>query len=159
MGSRGPAPLPTKLKVLHGERRASRLNDREPQGRGRPVMPADMTDGAKRAWRRVMRAFGDTRVITAADLDTFRAYCEAVDRYLEAAKLLAASGPVVRGARKGELVKNPLHQVVRDNAILMRALARELGLTPSARTGLQIGGEADADPFDAWAAGTGGGAG
>ena len=36
-------------------------------------------------------------------------------------------------------MKNPLHQIVRDDAELMRSLARELGLTPSARTGLTGG--------------------
>jgi phage terminase small subunit len=57
----------------------------------------------------------------------------------------------VRGARSGELVKNPLHQIVRDNAILQRAFARELGLTPSARTGLAVGMDSDPDdPLAAW---------
>ena len=48
-------------------------------------------------------------------------------------------------------LKRLLHQIVRDNAILLRAFARELGLTPSARTGLTIGNEADPnDPLEAW---------
>jgi phage terminase small subunit len=34
------------------------------------------------------------------------------------------------------LVKNPLHQIVRDNATLMLQLAGKLGLTPAARSGL-----------------------
>ena len=53
----------------------------------------------------------------------------------------------MRGARGGELVKNPLHQIVRDNALLVRALARELGLTPAARVGLRGGEETAGDPF------------
>ena len=48
MGSRGPAPLPTKLKVLHGETRAARLNRNEPKPAGRQRMPPDMSDDAKR---------------------------------------------------------------------------------------------------------------
>ena len=44
---------------------------------------------------------------------------------------------IIRGARTGELIKNPLHQIVRDNAALVLSLARELGLTPSARSGLR----------------------
>ena len=151
MGSRGPAPLPTKLKILHGETRAARLNRNEPKPAGRPRMPPDMSDEAKRVWRRVIRDFGATGVITAADADALRTYSEAVVRYVQAARTLEASGPLVRGARSGELVKNPLHQIVRDNAILLRAFARELGLTPSARTGLTIViGAADDDPLEAW---------
>ena len=151
MGSRGPAPLPTKLKILHSETRAARLNRNEPKPGGQPRMPPDMSDEAKRVWRRVIRDFGATGVITAVDADALRTYCEAVVRYVQAARTLEASGPLVRGARSGELVKNPLHQIVRDNAILLRGFARELGLTPSARTGLTIGiGAADDDPLEAW---------
>jgi len=114
-------------------------------------MPPDMSDEAKRVWRRVIRDFGATGVITAVDADALRTYCEAVVRYVQAARTLEASGPLVRGARSGELVKNPLHQIVRDNAILLRAFARELGLTPAARTGLTIGMESDPDdPLEAW---------
>jgi len=156
MGKRGPAPLPTKLKLLHGERRPSRLNQTEPQPRpSRPRLPADLGPAAKVVWRRVLRELGATGIITGADTDILRAYCEAVARSETAARLLDQSGPLVRasgtGARRGELVKNPLHQVVRDNALLLRALARELGLTPSARTALHAPGEPDGgDEVDRW---------
>jgi phage terminase small subunit len=38
----------------------------------------------------------------------------------------------------GHLAKNPLHQVVRDNADHVRLLARELGLSPASRASLQL---------------------
>ena len=151
MGARGPAPMPTKLKVLHGETRPARLNRSEPVPRStRPRMPLDMSPAAIAVWRRVLREMGATGVITSADADVFRAYCESVARYAYAAKLLETSGPLVRG-QKGELVKNPIAQLVRDNALLVRALARELGLTPSARSGLRTEGERDlGDEVDRW---------
>jgi P27 family predicted phage terminase small subunit len=84
---------------------------------------------------------GESGVISAVDADVLRAYCEAVSRYIYAAMTLESAGPLVvargTGARRGELVKNPLHQVVRDEALLLRAFARELGLTPTARADLQ----------------------
>ena len=88
-------------------------------------------------WQRVLAEFGHTRVIRAADRDVLRLYCEAVVRYEEASPLLAGSGPLVRSRRTGELVKNPLHPVVRDDATLVRQLAADLGLSPSARTSLR----------------------
>jgi P27 family predicted phage terminase small subunit len=101
-----------------------------------------------------MGAMGATGVLTVADADALRIYADAVARYQHAAELLDASGPLItaagRGARRGELVKNPLHQIVRDNAILVRAFARELGLTPAARVGLRGQDEGDADPFAAF---------
>lgn len=155
MGERGPAPTPTKLKLLRGERHEDRLNRNPPKPRsGFPTMPAELTPAAARVWRHVRRELAAAGVITGADRDIVRAYCETVARYNHAASMLEQTGPMVRGARRGELVKNPLHQIVRDNAVLMRALARELGLTPSSREGLR-GGEEEADPLEAWMAGRG----
>lgn len=155
MGKRGPAPMPTQLKVLHGETRASRLKPNAPKPVARlPLKPADMDARASEVWDRQVEAMAATGVLTAVDGDALRAYCEAVSRYEQAAKLLAGTGPLVQGARSGELVKNPLHQVARDNAVLLRLFARELGFVPAGREGITpgpVGG--DADPFDAWEAG------
>ena len=138
MGRRGPSPAPTALKLLRGERRPSRVNYDEPKPLFHlPAKPAGLSAGAALVWERVIAELGHTGVITVADADVLRAYAEAVDRYASAAEALAASGPLIRGARAGELIKNPLHQIVRDNAMLMLALARELGTTPSARSGLR----------------------
>lgn len=138
MGRRGPAPTPTRIKLLKGETRPVRLNAQEPiPSRDLPKLPTDMELGAKAVWKRVLHDMGSTGVITAADTDMFRAYCESVAAYQAAGVLLAKSGPLVRG-QKGELVKNPLHQMVRDNRDAIRLFARELGLSPSARVGLRI---------------------
>jgi P27 family predicted phage terminase small subunit len=91
---------------------------------------------AKAVWRRVISSMGHTGVICVPDSDILRCYCEAVSRYAQAARLYAGSGPLVRHA--GGLVKNPLHQVVRDDGEQIRLFARELGLSPSARAGLRV---------------------
>ena len=109
-----------------------------------------MSADAQKVWRRVVRSYGSTGVLTAVDADAVRVYCDAVVRYVQADDALQRSGPLVRGARAGELVKNPLHQIVRDNAVLVRAFARELGLTPSARGGLVGHEPAVDDPLDAF---------
>ena len=133
MGRRGPAPTPTTVKQLRGETRPSRLNRLEPMpSPDAPKMPAGMDPDAKVVWRRVVREMRGTDVILAADADVLRCYCEAVGRYAQAAGCCAQSGPLVRGAT-GELVKNPLHQVVRDNARRgppLRPRARPLALRP-----------------------------
>jgi len=99
-------------------------------------MPTDMDPDAKAVWRRVIRDMRHTGVIRSADADVLRCYCEAVSRYAAAARLYSQTGPLTR--RDGNLVKNPLHQVARDNADEVRQFARELGLSPSARVGLRI---------------------
>jgi P27 family predicted phage terminase small subunit len=77
-------------------------------------------------------------VITAVDTDALACYCEAVIRYRQAAALLARSAPLIRGARAGDLIANPLDRVTRGWADQIRLFARELGLTPSARAGLHM---------------------
>jgi P27 family predicted phage terminase small subunit len=128
--------MPTELKVLHGERRPSRLNRNAPKAKNVPTMPAGMSDAAQAIWNRIIRDYAYTGVLTSVDTDALRVYCEAVVRYEHAAAMLEQSGPLVRGARRGDLIKNPLHQIVRDDADLIRAFARELGFTPSARSAL-----------------------
>lgn len=141
MGRRGPSPEPTRLRVLKGETRPSQLNLQEPEPLpGDPIAPDDLSESAKVIWQRVMREFGHTGVIRAVDGDALRLYCEAMARYLRTSQLLDASGPIVKGHR-GEMVKNPLHQLVRDNAQMVRAMAGELGLTPAARVGLRDQGD------------------
>ncbi len=136
MGRRGPAPTPTVLKLLRGETRPSRINRHEPIPVGELGPIPDISPEAQAVWRHVVGALGNTGVLRDADSDIVRIYCETVARYDKASRLLDASGPLITGARGRELVKNPLHQVVRDDAVLIRSLASELGLTPAARVGL-----------------------
>jgi P27 family predicted phage terminase small subunit len=152
MGKRGPAPIPTPLKVLHGETRAERLNHDSPRpGGGPPVMPRGMSRRAQAVWRRQVAAMAGTGVLTAADTDSLRCFCEAVSRYRQAAEMLAESGPLAEG-QKGNSVRNPLTQVVRDNAMLIRTFGRDLGFSPSSREGLHVAVADDGDPLAVWLA-------
>mgnify|MGYP001565062072 CR=1 FL=1 len=149
MARLGRPPTPSPLKILRGETRPSRLNRTEPRPtKGRPHMPADMSEAAKVIWRRVLHDYRATGVITPVDGYVLRVFCEAAARYAHASRLLDESGPLIRGARRGERVKSPLHQIVRDNADLVRAFGGELGLTPTSRTRLTGGGEPEPDPAE-----------
>lgn len=149
MGQRGPTSMPTRLKIIRGETRPSRVNYDEPMPTALHLqVPEDLSADAREVWVAVVQAVHHTGVLTSADVDTLRLYCEAVVRYRSAEDMLVKTGPLIKG-RNGEFVKNPLHQIVRDNALLMRALARELGLTPAARSGLR--GDLDAQANSAGA--------
>ena len=138
MGTRGPQPKPSALRVHDGQRV---VNYAEPLPEGGPLTPPpDMRDEARVYWEQVVRALGRTGVLTSADKHVLRLYSEAMARYVEAETMLSKTGPLIKG-RDGNLVKNPLHQIVRDNADAVKKYAREIGLTPAARVGLR--GEID----------------
>jgi P27 family predicted phage terminase small subunit len=153
----GRRRTPTALKLLKGETRESRLNRSAPKPTGsRPAMPRGMSQRSRAVWRRQTRAMAKTGVLTVVDSDALRAYCDAVARYEEAEAKYHELGPLVEGARSGELVKNPLHQVVRDNAMLMARLATLLAFVPSAREGITVDQpDAPADSLSTWEAGSG----
>lgn len=145
MGTRGPAPKPTRLRLLAGETRPSMVNYAEPIPTGGPLTPPpDLRPEAREVWERVVDALGHTGVLTSADKDLLRLYSEAFVRYQEAEAMLSKTGPLLKG-RDGSFVKNPLHQIVRDNADAVKKYAREMGLTPAARVGLrsEIGEQAN----------------
>ena len=136
MGRRGPVPEPVAAKLARGETRPSRVNRMEPiPPRSRPTMPTDMDAESQAVWRAVLRAQARD-VILAADAEVLRCFCEAVSLYRQSVRMLASSSPLVKG--RHELIKNPLHQIVRDNRDAVRLFARELGLSPAARASLQV---------------------
>lgn len=140
MGKRGPAPAPTALKLVKGERR-SRINENEPKPSTRstpPACPQWLRPEARRVWKRLAPDLRRRGVLTEWDREAFAVYCEAVVHHRQACEILDASAVIIRGAQ-GNLVKNPLLQVIRDQAAIIRAFSQEFGLTPSARSTIKVG--------------------
>ena len=155
MGKRGPAPAPTALKLLRGERHLTRINEDEPQPReALPEPPQDLDAEVAEVWRETVRELAVMRIAFACDAPSLRAYCEAVVVHRKASRLVAQSAILVKGANGG-WVRNPALQIQRDSAQTIRAFAQEFGLTPSARSSIKAteaaGGGAADNPF----AGTG----
>lgn len=149
MGKRGPAAKPTKLKLLHGEKRPSRINYAEPQPEaGAPDAPEWLDPEARAVWDHIVAGLEPTGVLCRVDRDSLAVYCEAVVHHRRAAELVDRTGPLIKGRGKDALVKNPAMQIVRDNAAIVRAFAQEFGLTPAARTQLSTPGRRD-DALDA----------
>lgn len=133
MGKRGPAPRPTALKILHGERE-SRINLNEPKPRNvLPEPPLDMTPDALEVWNYTIRELAPMRIATAADQHLLAAYCEAVAMHRRATRLLAKQELLVEGQR-GNLVRNPAVQMQRDAAAQILQLGAQFGLNPRARS-------------------------
>ena len=137
MGKRGPAPAPTALKLVKGERK-DRINRREPKPRaGLPSPPEELDDAVRAIWDYTIGEIEIMRTATPADRDALVAYCEAVVIHRRASAELAEVGLTLEGA-KGNTVRNPLVQIQRDAAMTIKAFAAEFGLSPRSRSEFEV---------------------
>jgi P27 family predicted phage terminase small subunit len=144
VGKRGPAPTPTRLRVLKGDR-PHRINGQEPAPPTSLVEPpASLSEAALVEWNRYAPSLIKAGLLTLWDAPTFAMLCTAIVMHRDAAAKVDGLGEggasliLVMGPN-GQTVKNPALQVVRDQALLVRALAQEFGMTPSARSALKLG--------------------
>jgi P27 family predicted phage terminase small subunit len=147
MGRRGPAPKPTALRILQGNPGKTKLNPSEPQPPAAPELlspPAWLVKEAKEAW---MRLRPDLPWLSLADVDLFAAYCSSYARWRETQDFLDENGLTYE--IRGEGVKGrpgpvkcvqqyPQVAIARQSLQLMCKLAGELGLSPAARTRIQV---------------------
>ncbi len=149
MGKRGPAPKPTRLRLLHGDK-PSRINDDEPvPPDGVPQCPDGVSDPVREVWDYTLNNLIVMGVATLADRDALLCFCEAVVTHRRASESLAKSQVLVPGAVKGTVIRNPAVQIQRDSAAVIRAFASEFGFTPSARSEIRKGGASNDAPSDA----------
>lgn len=136
MGKRGPAAVPTRLRLMHGARE-SKLNQNEPiPRRGKMIPPDGMSDDVLAIWDYTVAELEHMRIDAPSDRDSLVAYCEAVEKHRKASLLLARSSLLIQG-QKGNLVRNPALMIQRDAAHVIRQFAQEFGLTPSARARIE----------------------
>lgn len=130
VGERGPAPRPTALKILHGDR-SDRVNDAEPVPLGVPVAPGTMSVAGRAAWDRLAPDRIAQGVLTAWDVDAFAAFCEVTAVLATAHR--GMSGKPVPGAA-------PPIGKFRDLVQLATTLGGRFGWTPSDRAKLAVSG-------------------
>lgn len=133
MGRRGPAPKPTALRMLHGDRE-DRINRNEPPApTGRLVCPHEVSPEVRRIWDYTAALLDEMQIADAGGRDALLCYCEAVVLHRKASALLKNGGIIIKGLHGGP-VRNPAIAIQRDAAGVIRAFAQEFGLTPSARS-------------------------
>ena len=106
--------------------------------------PVYLTALAATEWERVVKQLHKLRMLTALDLPTLAAYCQAYAVWVEAQYLLKAAAAVdhvnngllvpARSRDSKGFVVNPLLAVIRESAREMFRYASEFGFTPVART-------------------------
>jgi P27 family predicted phage terminase small subunit len=131
---------PTVLKVLQGTARPDRIKKGEPKPAPvAPPPPAWLDRRARATWRKYAPMLERLGLLTEADGESFAAYCQAVSRYVTAVKRLKKVGREapddIELIRKAEVSVEKAEQS-------MRLLGNEFGLTPAARSRIDVAPEA-----------------
>ena len=156
MGKRGPAPKPTNLRLLHGDRK-DRVNDQEPVPADVDItIPSWLPATARSIWRQYAPDLQAKGVLTAWDVEAFAILCDSAARRRKAVKELRRLGEVVAIPimdLTGEVVghryqKNPWTLVLTEADAQVQRYAARFGMTPSDRSQLRIGGGGHRDPTE-----------
>ena len=142
MGKRGPNAKPTKLKVLQGNPGKKKLNENEPMPKEykEPPKPPHYLDYyAKKEWERQIEHLTNTGLVTQADLTMFQEYCEFHAHCVRLHMEIRENGYEFRtGENNHYHQRMPSTSVLKDYIKIKTNLAEQLGLTPSARTNIEV---------------------
>lgn len=142
MSSAGRKPKPTAVKKLEGNPGKRPLNRREPKPKTAVKRPHGLGRGLQRRfWDEHAGELERLQILTGVDVAAFRLMAEHYAIAVQAVGELREEGLTVE-TRDG-VKKNPLAQVFKDNSMAFKAFAVEFGMTPSARTRLQLPEEAE----------------
>ncbi len=149
----GRPPTPTsKLKIagtFREDRHAGRLDASELGLSAEFDCPDHLSEIAKREWNRIIGSLRPLGLATTIDRAVLATYCASWSRWVECEVLLADEGLIVEGHR-GVMNVNPLTRLSRDSRDAMISSAKELGMTPSSRSSLQMDpSKREVDPLDA----------
>lgn len=149
--------IPTVLKILQGNPGHRPLNDREPiPPPGLPNCPTHLMKDAKAEWRRMVPILESMGLLSTLDMAALAAYCQAYGRWQQAEREMkrltkkGTTGLLLKTAQ-GNYIQNPLLGIVSRNIQIMRQFITEFGLSPSARSRIQVDKTfGEEDELQAW---------
>jgi len=138
---KGRKAVPTALKELRGNPGKRPINARELQ----PPVPArppyatrHLSEDAKREWRRIVAVLLELGLYTELDHAALEMYCQSYGRWVHARRMIIRTGGEVVESDEGAAYYNQWYNVENREFEKMRKMLAEFGLTPSARSRLQI---------------------
>lgn len=139
MVNKGPAPMPTNIKILTGNRGKRPLNSAEPKpGVMIDKNPPDYLDElAAEKWRELVPELENIGVLTSADRVALEALCNAYSLYVQACQMVQKKGLITKGLNDIPY-QNPYLKIVDNQSKIMKGYLQEFGLTPSARTRVKV---------------------
>ncbi len=143
MGRRGPAPEPTKLKILKGNPGKRKLNDREPQpDPTMPECPDWLSEDAKQCWDELAPQLDAMGVLTSVDGQALTAYCQTWSRWKAAELFIQKHGETYplkdEHGKLKYLQQFPQVSIARQLLQVLNRYQQEFGMTPASRTRIRV---------------------
>ncbi|MEY4249667.1 MAG: hypothetical protein RJA87_1300 [Pseudomonadota bacterium] len=133
---RGPQPKATVLKRLEGNPGKRKLNHAEPIPVGVLKKPTFVTDAAAEEWDRIIAAM-PPGFYTPADASTLTVYVCAWAAHRNAVQIIEREGMFSTGST-GQTVPHPALAIIATQAGVILKAGDRLGMSPAARTRLQM---------------------
>ena len=145
MGTTGPTPKPTALKVLQGNpgKRALPKGEPKPDSGRLPSAPRWLSDEAKREWKRIAPRLHAVGLLTEVDGLALAMLCEAFAQYM-AAKTVVDNEGLLLVSEKGNSYQHPAAGLMTQARGELMKWAREFGMTPAARSRISVQAADDA---------------
>lgn len=135
---RGRKPKPTALRVIEGNRGKRPLNALEPvPPNSMPTCPRHLSSPAKTEWKRIAKTLHTMEVLTMVDRAALAAYCQAWGRWVEAERKLAETPHLIK-TPSGYIQQSPWLGIANRQTELMGRFMAELGITPAARSRVEV---------------------
>lgn len=148
MARRGRPPKPTAIKMLEGNPGKRPLNENEPQPEKKaPECPSWLEPEAKLEWERMAEIMEGIGILTEIDMTSFAGYCQAYARWKEAEEFLSKHGTIFK-TPSGYIQQVPQVSIAQTYLKAMKDFASQFGLTPAARTRIQVNMEKSAESDD-----------
>ncbi len=139
MGARGPAPKPTKLKILSGNPGKRKLNKREPKpASGSPTCPTWLSKEAKKAWKEIVPELAKIGLISVVDKIALSALCQAWAEFEISTKTLNKKNGRLFTMETGYVGQHPAVAQQRSAWQAIKMFCALFGLDPSSRSRLSL---------------------
>lgn len=149
MAIRGRKPKPVELKVLEGNPGKRPLPEVPEHSALTASPPEELPALGRNLWRRLVREFGETKLLQATDREALLVMCDLWAVYCDAMAKTRAIGTLVKATHhnsdRAAVTINPAWRVARDAIRELEQLWARFGLTPADRARIGMGGQGDED--------------
>ena len=148
---KGRPPVPTALRILHGNPSRRPLNEEEPKPETEiPECPDGLDKVGQDEWERITGHLYQLNMVADMDLAVLYGYCHSFEQFIKSATDLKKTGFLVK-APSGYPIVNPLLSINNKAKAMMLKFAQELGLSVVQRTKIKIEGNGKReDEFDSF---------